>query len=227
MAPTPPNDRVPRRARLVPAMNMTTKVVAADEDGRAEIDLGDDERDEQTNDRHREDETAQELAALLFITRKPEREKDDGRELGELGGLTGDAVKLEPAPGAIDLVPERRQKTERQPDEREGEPDIPGALPEMVIDQGRGDAGDEPDPEPHRVPAQEIINVVVTVAREGAGAEEDDDANRQQSQDSKKQDVGALPLHRAFLAVVSLVWLCSWFGLGCAASVRSAICAGR
>ena len=227
MAPTPPNERVPRRSEVGPGDEHDDEGGRADQDGRAEIDLGDDEREKQTNDRHREDETAPDLAALLFITRKPEGEEEDGGELGKLGGLAGDAVKFEPAPGAIDLMPEGREKTKRQPDEREGKPDPPGALPEMVIDQGRGGAGGKANPEPHGVAAEEIIDVVMAVFREGAGAEKNHDADREQAEDSEKQDVGALALHRAVSAFVSLIWLCWSVGRGCGVFVRSVICGDR
>ena len=94
-------------------------------------------------------------------------------------------------------MPEGREKTEGKANQGEREPDPPGALPEMVIDQGGDAAGNHPDPEPERVPAEEIINVVVTVSRESAGAEKDHDADGKQAEDSEKQDVGALAMHQS------------------------------
>ena len=63
-------------------------------------------------------------------------------------------------------------ETERQGDEREPEPDPPGSLPEMVIDQRRGCANDETNPQPERLAFHEKIHVAVTVPREGARAKE-------------------------------------------------------
>ena len=86
--------------------------------------------------------------ALGLVAGEPKGEKEDGAELGEFGGLTGDAMKFQPAPGAIDLVPEGRKKTEGETNERKGKPNPPGAFPEMVVDQRRDRAGDETDSEP-------------------------------------------------------------------------------
>src|SRR5262249_967042 len=164
-----------------------------DKDGRAQIHLGDDQGEQQTNDRNRDQKSAPELPALAFVTRKPKGEEKDGCDLGELRRLTSNAVEFEPTPRTIDLVPERREKTERQPNQGAREPKPPAPLPKMVIDQRARPAGDHPDPEPDGVPAEKIINVVVTVLGERARAEKDDDADRQQSKDGEKEKVGALP----------------------------------
>ena len=100
--------------------------------------------------------------------------------------MASDSVKFEPAPRAIDLVPEGRKKTEGEANQGTCEPDPPGPLPEMVIHQGAHAAGNHSEPEPDRVPAKEIINIVVTVFGESAGAEENDDADREQPEDGEK-----------------------------------------
>ena len=92
-------------------------------------------------------------------------------------------------------MPEGREKAERQPDKPERKPNPPGALPEMVIDQRRDGAGDQTQPEPEGMPLEEIIDIALAVLRESAGAEKNDDADRQQAEDSEKQDIGALPMH--------------------------------
>ena len=66
----------------------------------------------------------------------------------------------------------------------------------MIIDQRRNAAGDHSDPEPNRVPPEEIINVVMTVPGEGAGTEKNDDADGQQPEEGEKENVGALTVHR-------------------------------
>src|SRR4030095_12946086 len=97
--------------------------------------------------------------------------------------------------GPIDLVPEGRKKAERQPAEGEGKPNPPGALPEMVIDQRRHGAGDQTQTEPESVPAEEIINIVMTVLRKGAGAKKNHDADSEEAKDREKQNVSDLPAH--------------------------------
>ena len=97
-------------------------------------------------------------------------------------------------------MPEGREKAERQPDKRERKPNPPGALPEMVIDQRRDGAGDQTQPEPEGVPAEEIIDIVMAVFRKSAGAEKNHDADGEQAEDSEKQDVGALPMHEVGFA---------------------------
>jgi hypothetical protein len=65
----------------------------------------------------------------------------------------------------------------------------------MVIDERGDGAGDQTDAEPKGVFANVEINVAVTVSGKSAGAEKDHDANGEQSQDSKKEEIGALAMH--------------------------------
>jgi hypothetical protein len=94
-------------------------------------------------------------------------------------------------------MPKRREETEGKAGNGERKPDPPGALPEMVVDQGGNAAGNHPQSKPERVSAQEIVNVVVTVSREGAGAEQDHNSNGKQTENSEKQDVRALAMHQS------------------------------
>ena len=66
----------------------------------------------------------------------------------------------------------------------------------MVIDQRRNGAGDQTQTEPEGVPAEEIINIVMTVLGKGTGAEKNHDADGEKAKDSEKQNVSALPVHQ-------------------------------
>src|SRR5262249_10880184 len=73
----------------------------ADQDRGPEIDLGDDQPEQQTNDGDGNEKAAPKFPALNFIMRKPEGQEKDRRDLGKLRGLTGNPVKFEPAPRTI------------------------------------------------------------------------------------------------------------------------------
>jgi hypothetical protein len=83
-------------------------------------------------------------------------------------------------------VSEGRKKAKRQSAEGEGKPNPPGALPEMIIDQRRNGAGDQTQTEPEGVPAEEIINIVMTVLSKGTGTEKNHDADGEETKDSEK-----------------------------------------
>ena len=62
----------------------------------------------------------------------------------------------------------------------------------MIVDQRRKDAEHKSNPNPHRLPFNEEVNVPVTVARKSARAKKHDDPNDEQSQHCKEKDIGAL-----------------------------------
>ena len=90
---------------------------------------------------------------------------------------------------------QRRKKTKDESNQRNRKPNVPRALPKMVIDQCPRDASRQTNPEPHGVFTHVKINVALAVAGESAGTEKDHNPDREQSEDSEKQDVGALPVH--------------------------------
>ena len=93
IAPMPPNESMPRSARFVPAINMTTKVVAPIRTVVPRSTSVMMRRDQQTDDRERNDETVPDLARFVSHNPKTRRRGRRRPQFGKLGGLTGDAVK--------------------------------------------------------------------------------------------------------------------------------------
>src|SRR6266542_5143027 len=100
-----------------------------------------------------------------------------------------------------------REIAGRQSDKRERKPKPPCPLPEVIVNQRSKRADDKAYPEPDRLPSYEKINVSMTVARKRTCAEKHDNANDEQSQHSKKKDIGAFTMHNKLCAACLLFWV--------------------
>ena len=157
----------------------------ADQCGRAEIDLGDNERDQQPDGDERYYEAENQVAGPAFKTREPPRQKKYCGDLGDFRWLKCDRTGADPAARAVDAQSKVRHEAESQGSEREKEPHPPGAIPEMVINQRGRNQNGKANPEPERLAFDKEVNVAVSIARECAGAEKHDhpdDEHRQHRQ---------------------------------------------
>ena len=131
----------------------------------------------------------QESAALFFVTRKPPREKKDGRDLRDLGGLANapcrsQTQRREP----LMRIPICGTKQQASATSAETKPDPPGALPKMVIDQ-RARRCRRRSRRRARPPAfHEKVDVAMAVARERARAEKHDDADDQHARAQRETE---------------------------------------
>jgi hypothetical protein len=101
------------------------------------------------------------------------RQEDDDRDLRELGGLKRDRAEVEGQIGAVDRAPQARQQQQQDAAERD---DVAVALQHAVVaaqrDDRRGEE-DQPDDEPLRLHARELL--VEAVEHHEAEAGEDGD----------------------------------------------------
>src|SRR6478672_8223827 len=105
----------------------------ADERGRSQIDFGDNKDESGADDRERNYESLQPLAALFLPGGEPRRQKENDGDLGDLRRLKSRGSQRDPASRTIDPHSEMRDETKRQGDQRSSKPDPPGPEPEMVI----------------------------------------------------------------------------------------------
>src|SRR5205085_4410115 len=89
-----------------------------------------------------------------------------------------------------------RNVTKHQGRHRNTKPDPPCPLPKMVIDQRGGDANNQTDAEPNRLPFQKEQRVAVAVPRESACTEKHHNADDQKSQHRNEEKVSAFLVHK-------------------------------
>ena len=82
-----------------------------------------------------------------------------------------------------------------QSNEREGKPQPPCALPNVIVNERGKNADRKTNSEPNSLPPDEKINVSMTVARKSACAKEHDNPDNKKSKHSEKKDIGALTMH--------------------------------
>src|SRR6478672_6724298 len=134
--------------------------------GGAEIDLGNDKRNQQRRRRQRNDEAKNQVAGAVLKTNEPPRQKEYCGGLGNFRRLKCDRASPDPATRPVNTHSEMRHETKPQSSEGEKEPQPPGVIPEMVIDQCCSDQNREPDPEPESLAFDEKVNIAVGITRE-------------------------------------------------------------
>src|ERR1700674_491129 len=172
----------------------------ADQRGRSEIDFHDDQEQERRDDREGNDEALQQSAALFFTSGKPGSQKEYGGDLRDFGRLKGDGAEADPAARTVDAHAEMGNETKRERDEREGKPDPPRPLPEMIIEERAHGADRESHAQPDGLALDEKINVAVAIAGERARAEKHHDPDDEHAENSQEQKVRALAMHLSCVA---------------------------
>ena len=166
-----------------------------EQDGRSEVHLGENKREQQSDDRERKNKAAEQTTGCLFITRKPSGEKKHRSDLRNLRGLKTELTEANPPARTVNAHSEMRNEAKRQRNECETKPKPPCPLPKMVIDERSDRADGQPDSEPNRLASDEEVNIAMTVARKGARAEKHDDADDEHAEHGQKQDVSAFTMH--------------------------------
>ena len=88
-----------------------------------------------------------------------------------------------------------RNETKHERDYGQTEPEPPGALPEMIVDQGRESTDSQSDSEPNSLAFDEKIDVAVTIAGKSAGAEKHDDADHEHDEHGHEHEICAFAMH--------------------------------
>src|SRR5947207_9493513 len=118
----------------------------------------------------------------LLVTREPPREKEHGSQFRDLRRLETERPESDPAARTVNPNPDMRDITKGERNRGHAQPDPPGALPKMVIDQRGGDADGQTNTEPDGLAFQEKQCVAVAIAGKSARAEKHHDADDQKSQ---------------------------------------------
>src|SRR5205807_686638 len=150
----------------------------------------------------------------------PPRQKKYGRKFCNLRRLKPNRSESDPPARAVDPHANVGNVAKQQRHGCDPDPNPPGSLPEMVIDQRRRDADSEPDSKPDRLVFKKKIRIAVAVFRESASAEKHYDADDEEPKHRNKKEVSAFPVH--YITGSSLT-----FFPGAKAFVRSLIYAGR
>ena len=88
-----------------------------------------------------------------------------------------------------------RHETKGQSSEGEKEPQPPGVIPEMVIDQCGTDQNRDPNSKPESLAFDEKVHIAVGITCKSAGAEQHDDSDDEHGQHRQKKEICALALH--------------------------------
>ena len=135
------------------------------------------------------------MVCEFLITREPPRQKKYRGKFRNLRRLKTNRAESDPAAGAVDPHSDVRNETKYERDRSDTQPNPPGSLPEVIINQGRSDTNDQTNSEPNRLVFEEKVRVAMAVFGKSAGAEKHHDADDEQSQHRNEQEVSAFSVH--------------------------------
>ena len=170
---------------------------------RPEVHLDHDESHDDARGGKGQDKAAPEFRRLFLVARIPRGEKKEYGDFAQFARLKTGETQIDPAPGTIDLHPDRGDKAEDEHDGGRRVNPRPPTRPQTVIEHGGSHQCLSADDQPHQLAFDKKMHVTPAVMGKSPRAEKHDDANGEKTPHGKDQDVARAAAHGPFF---SLLW---------------------